>query len=63
LPFLGGACCAFLKLERESFHADDYKKEEEIYGAQDGGQEGCAQNVKEEGRKEEKAESETEIAG
>jgi hypothetical protein len=63
LPFLGGACCASLKLERESFHADDYKKEEENYGAQDGGQEGCAQNLEEEEDRKEEAESETEIVG
>jgi hypothetical protein len=58
LPFLGGACCALLKLKRESFHADE--KEEEINGAQDGCEEARAQSREEEESREEEAESETE---
>jgi hypothetical protein len=43
------------------FNAEE--KKESHYSAQDGGEEGRAQNVEEEGREEEKAESKTEIVG
>ena len=43
------------------FNAEE--KEEGNYGAQDGGEEGRAQNVEEESREEEKAESKKKIVG
>ena len=39
------------------------RRKKSHYSAQDGGEEGRAQNVEEEGREEEKAESKTEIVG
>jgi hypothetical protein len=61
LLFLGDACCAHSNSRGSRFNADE--KEEEDHSAQDGGEEGRAQNVEEEGREEEKAESKTEIVG
>jgi hypothetical protein len=61
LLFLGDACCALSNSRGSRFNAEE--KEEGNYGAQDGGEEDRAQNVEEEGREEEKAESKTEIVG
>ena len=64
---LSYSCCFWGRVLRLSnyrgsrFNAEE--KEEGNYRAQDGGEEGRAQNVEEEGREEEKAESKTEIVG
>jgi hypothetical protein len=61
LLFLGDACCALSNSRGSRFNAEE--KKESHYRAQDGGEEGRAQNVEEESREEEKAESKTEIVG